>query len=87
MPQACGAQRGVQVRGTLQRCTASAQELKIARTMKSFASDGRQSDDTAGLAMAARAAGAGRGLLEITEGYYPTCQGSLLRPLQQYVFL
>ena len=79
--------RDVQVPGTLQRCTASAQELKIARTMKSFAPDGRQSDDTAGLAMAARDAGASRGLLEITEGYYPTCQGSLLRPLPQYVFL
>ena len=66
---------------------ASAQELKVARTMKSFSPDGRESDEASGLVTAARAAGAARGLLEVTDGYYPTCQGSLLRPLPLYIFL
>ncbi|KAK9844038.1 hypothetical protein WJX81_002646 [Elliptochloris bilobata] len=63
------------------------EELKIARTMKSFHADGRESDETGGLVAAARGAGALRGLLEVTEGYYPTCQGSLLRPLAEYIYL
>lgn len=63
------------------------QELKIARTMKSFHPDGREADETEGLIAAAQAAGAVRGLLEVTEGYYPTCQGSLLRPLPHYIYL
>jgi len=61
-----------------------AQELRVSRTMQSFHPDGHQD----GLEdLLEGAAGAPRGLLEVSEGFYPACQGSLLRPLPQYIYL
>jgi len=45
----------------------------VSRTMQSFHPDGHQD----GL----------EDLLEVSEGFYPACQGSLLRPLPQYIYL
>ena len=63
-----------------------AQELRVSRTMQSFHPDGHQ-DGLEDLLEGAAAAGAPRGLLEVSEGFYPACQGSLLRPLPQYIYL
>ena len=57
----------------------------MSRTMQSFHPDGHQ-DGLEDLLEGAAAAGAPRGLLEVSEGFYPACQGSLLRPLPQYIY-